>query len=256
MGIFLIGGSLPGGRAWAEEAAASAAGPAEAAPRFSGSLQVGVASAFQLSLGGWYGDAPTPQNRATFNVDRVLNRADTLSVSGFSSHHLGVGHVNTELAVNYRTPVGKALGGSFTWMGGFRRWNFPSVLTGTTDYVLESAVHYTRQGKVPFRLTANPMVLTHSTLGRGALLLFQGQTEQKLLRRRPLTVALRHGPVFIHSVDTYHRGGPRVLRYSASVVVSHGAYTWEACLRPQLGLQDSVKNYRFWSVSLTRYFGG
>jgi len=217
---------------------------------------VGAASAFQLSLGGWYGDAPTPQNRATFNFDRIFSRADAISVSGFSSHDLDARHINTDLAIAYRRPLARALGGSFSWSGGLRRWSFPSVLTGTTDFVVDNAVSFTRQGRIPFRLTANSLILARSTLGRGALLVLQGQTEQRLFRRRPVAISLRHGPVFIHSLDAYHRGGPRVLRYSAGLLISHGSYTWEACLRPQLGLQSSVENYRFWSFSLTRYFGG
>lgn len=230
---------------------------AEEAPAgvWTATFQTGIAQVMQLSLGGTFNRGPAQQNRLTANRSSLFRSADSMQFYGWTTTDLRNASVDFETGIRYRAPVHALAGGTLAAGGGLEHWNFPSVLGGTRDLVLDSYLGWTRTGKSVVTLSANGKTLLLSDLPRGTFVCFQAQHAFKLFRRRGVTLSLQHGPAYIYSWNLYGRPGHRVLRYYATPQLNRGQWTLEWMARPQAGLQPRIPDNRYWSVSLIRRFG-
>ncbi|HEY2014014.1 MAG TPA: hypothetical protein VGH38_10970, partial [Bryobacteraceae bacterium] len=81
-------------------------------------------------------------------------------------------------------------------------------------------------------------------------------TQHMLWKREKLQLALRHGPHYTYSWGFYGAQGNRVVRYGATLVAQWRGTTFEGGCRQQFGLQDGIRNNRYWSLVVTRQFSG
>ena len=208
----------------------------------------------QLSLGGLIGEGPAQQNRVTASRGSVLRSRDSLQVYGWWTSSLRTANTDAELGIRYRTPLRRIAGGSLIGGGGLEHWYFPSVLTGTRDIAVDSYIGWTGVESQPVTISANAKTVLNSDLQKGSLVCLQASHTKTLLRSGKMQLALQHGPAYVYSSNLYGRNGHRVARYYGTLLVSTGAWTFEAMLRPQLGLQPGIPDNRYWSVALIRRF--
>jgi hypothetical protein len=98
--------------------------------------------------------------------------------------------------------------------------------------------------------------LLSSTLPKGSLVYTQVNAQHTLYHREHFQVALRHGPHHTYSWGFYGTNGNRVMRYGATLVVVWNGTTFEGGCRQQVGLQDGIRDNRFWTFTVTRQFSG
>jgi hypothetical protein len=77
-------------------------------------------------------------------------------------------------------------------------------------------------------------------------------TQQRLLRQGDLQLLLREGPQHSYSWGFYGAEGNRIVRYGGCLVLTWRNTSLEAGYRQQFGLQDGIRNNRYWSFLLTR----
>lgn len=242
---------------------ASAAPPAAAAGlsprlpnRWTATWQSGISQGMQLSLGGYFNRGPAQQNRLTVTRSGLVRTGDSLSFYGWNTTDLRGGFVDFETGVRYRTPLRKVARGTLIGGGGLEHWNFPSVLGGTRDLVVDSYLGWSGGEGVPVAISANGKTLVRSDLPLGTFVCVQALHTQKLWAYKDTRFALQHGPAYVYSYGLYDRNGNRVFRYYGTVTASRGRWAMEVMLRPQLGLQPAIPDTGYWSVSLIRRFGG
>lgn len=230
---------------------------AEEKPRveFSGAVQTGFASTFQLTLGGTFGDGPAWQNRVTFNAHNVARKGDAVYVSGWMTHDMPGGGNDWLAGVWYRPPDIKTNRQVLQVNAGFQRWRFPTVPPGRQDWLFAARADWTGRWKLTPWATAEFWDNFITNTQSGQLLYVQGGLQHRLLRHDQLTVTLKHGPAYTYSHGFYNKYGSRVIRYGGVVAASYKDYTLEGGLRQQRGLQPGVPDNLFWSVLLTRHFG-
>lgn len=215
-------------------------------------LQSGISSTFQLTLGGTFGDGPAWFNRATFDFPDVLKKGDALSLQGWLTRDLPSTRQDWTLGVAYRPRVwthGKhAVASSFGW----QRWVFPSVLSGANDHLVATNVTYRFKWKLPIQVSADDWVLVTSPLRRGNVTYIQASTQHTLWRAGSRRLILKHGPATTYSYNFYNRPGWRVLRYTGTLAFETRGWTVEGSLRQQDAIAPRVPNNRYWCFQLTR----
>ncbi len=224
--------------------------------QWSGSIQTGIAQVMQLSLGGAFNRGPAQQNRLTATRTSLFRSADTLQLYGWTTTDLRNASVDFETGFRYRTPLTRIAGGTLVGGTGLEHWNFPSVLGGTRDLVLDSYLGWIGGRRFPVTLSGNGKTLIVSDLPRGTFVCVQAQHGFRVFRRRGVSLSFQHGPAYIYSWNLYGKSGHRVLRYYATPQLSRGQWTVEWMARPQAGLQPYIPDNRYWSLSLIRRFGG
>lgn len=218
-------------------------------------LQTGFADTFQLTLGGVFGDGPAWQNRVTTGLANLLRRDDLLCLHGWNTTDAPSGENNTVAGIAYRAPVWRRGSQSLVLGSGFQYWNFPSVLTGTSDWLIPGSLVYTaRAGRFPLTVTSDSWTLLASRLPKGSLVYSQAWVDHPILKTDPVRLAFRHGPAHTYSWNFYATHGHRVVRYQTALVLTWKDTQLETGWRQQWGLQHRIPDNSFWHVSLSRTF--
>jgi len=223
--------------------------------RWVATLQTGFADTFQLTLGGTFGNGPAWQNRATAGLANLFRPGDLLSLHGWNTTDAPSGENNTVAGLSYRAPVWRKGSQSLALGSGFQYWNFPSVLSGTTDWLIPGNLVYTaRAGRLPVTVTSDSWTLLASRLPKGSLVYTQAWIDHPLLKTDPVQLTFRHGPAHTYSWNFYNTHGHRVVRYQTTVVLAWKNTQIEAGWRQQWGLQPRIPDNRFWHFCISRTF--
>ena len=209
----------------------------------------------QLSLGGMFHRGPAQQNRITATRSGVFTASDSLQLYGWSTTDVRSGNSDIEAGARYRARLRRVAGGSLVAGGGLEHWNFPSVLGGTRDFVLDSYLGWSGGETLPVTVSANAKTLLISDLPRGTFVCLQALHTRELFRRGAVRVSAAHGPAYVYSYGLYGRGGHRVLRYYGTLTVARGRWAAEAMFRPQAGLQPGIPDNSYWSAGVIRRLG-
>lgn len=267
----LMAAALP---AFAEEANASAAEAAEASPEpaaaaaagftpgpnrkpitTTAKFTTGIAADFQLTLGGEFSDGPAQQNGLTVDVKNVLRENSTLRFAAWNTLDTEDGGNDWIGSVNYIQPVKTWESGSLMLNLGAHRWQFPSVLSGGTDFIADSGLIWNQKaGRFGFTLDANVKTLASAATRKGAggqIYYFRGTTAHPLRRSGKWNIALIHGPSYTYANRFYGCRGARVLRYEAGISIRQGRFSAEAMFRPQMALQARIPEHNFWSAGIS-----
>ena len=221
------------------------------------SLQAGMSSTFQMTLGGMFGQGPDVHNRLTVGLNNALLRNDCLSGFGWSTTDLPSSTPNWMAGFQYKAPVLTKARHKLALGGGMQRWLLPSVKTGAQDWLLAGALTYATKVKgIPIVVNQDSWSLLRSTLRKGSTLYTQVYSEHVLARHHGLRVLLRQGPHYSYSWGFYGADGNRVVRYGGSLVLAWKDTTLEGAYRQQFGLQDGIKYNRYWSFAFTRQITG
>ena len=223
--------------------------------RWSGSVQTGLADTFQLTLGGIFGEGPAWQNRLTVALNNALRAGDSVSVSGWNTHDVAGGANDWTAGLSYRSRIIQKRTQVLYIAAGVERWRFPSVASGTQDWLLAySAAYGSKVSRIPITVQSNAWTLLHSPLPKGSLAHTQVWLEHALLDGDTVKILLRHGPQHTYSWNFYGTHGNRIFRYAGAVVLSWSANALEGGFRQQAGLQPGIPDNRYWSVTYTRNF--
>jgi hypothetical protein len=217
------------------------------------SLTGGLASTFQMSLGGTFGDGPAFQNRLTVNLNNAFRDGDSFSAFGWSTTDLPTSAPNWQTGLLYKAPVLRRRAGSITITGGLQRWVLPVIKTGAKDWLLSGNLTYAKKVKrVPVFVTGDSWSLLQSTLPTWTVICTQVYTEHPLVTRDGLRLLLRQGPAYSRSWGFYGAEGNRAFRYGGALLLQRKAAMLEAGFRQQAGLQDKIPDNHYWYVLLTR----
>jgi len=225
------------------------------ATRWVTSFQTGFADTFQLTLGGMFGEGPAWQNKVTTGLTNAFRAGDSLFIYGSDTFD-SRSHLNDyQAGIGYKLPVWKR-GRQFLSLGsGFQHWRFPSVKTGTHDWLIPGNLLYTtRAGKFPIIVTSDSWSLLKSPLPTGHLLHTQVWMQHTLMKHDKVQVQFRHGPAHTYSWNFYGTNGNRVFRYQTMLAIQWKDTTLEGGFRKQAGLQDGIQRNNYWQFSITRSF--
>lgn len=217
-------------------------------------LTSGVASDFQLTLGGEFSDGLAQQNGLVVDLKNLVRHGSTVRLTLWDTIDTGDRGHDWIGAINYLQPLKSWESGSLTLNLGLHRWQFPSVLTGGTDTVVDSGLIWSQSGPIGFTLDANVKTLATSGTRRGVggqIYYFRGTTAHPLRRSGKFSLAVIHGPSFTYANRFYGCRGSRVFRYEAGLSLKHGSFGAEAMFRPQLAFQDRIPEHKFWSAGIS-----
>jgi hypothetical protein len=219
------------------------------------SIQSGFADTFQLTLGGMFGEGPAWQTRITTGWTNVARAGDTLFIYGWDTHDTPSHSNDYQAGIGYKSPVWRRGSQSLSLGTGFQHWRFPSVKTGTMDWLVPGNLMYqAKAGTVPLIVTSDSWTLLSSPLPAGTLLHTQAWVEHPLIRHDAMKVVFRHGPAHTYSWNFYGTNGNRVLRYQTMVIISFGFITVDGGWRKQWGQQPGIQKNQYWQFSVTRTF--
>lgn len=218
-------------------------------------LTTGVASDFQLTLGGEFSDGLAQQNGVTVDVKNLFRERSTLRLGAWNTLDTKDGGIDWISSVNYIQPLKAWESGDLSLNLGAHRWQFPSVLTGGSDYIADSGLIWNQHsGPLGFTLDANVKTLVRSATRKGVggqIYYFRGVTAHPLVRTGALSLALIHGPSFTYANRFYGCRGARVLRYEAGASLKYRSISAEVLLRPQLALQGRIPEHTYWSAGVS-----
>jgi hypothetical protein len=217
-------------------------------------LQTGLSPTFQLNLGGIFGGL-TWQNRATFEFNDIWKRTDAILLHGFSTKEVSGPQWGWTMGAAYRFPAWRHGNQGLVATAGWQRWQFPKILSGTSDNVLVTNVLYRTKLKVPVVLSMENQTLLTSHHRRGNLMLLQGQFVHTLWTgTHHRKVVLRHGPFVAHSHQFWNKPGWRVFRYGGTLAYETRRASLEAGFRQQLHIAPGLPDNGYWSLIYTRRF--
>lgn len=220
-----------------------------------GRFTTGLASDFQLTLGGEFSDGTAQQNGFTVDVRNVLRENGTLRLTVWNTLDIKDGGNDWIASVNYIQPLKRWESGDLSLNLGLHRWQFPSVLSGGADYIADSGLIWNqRAGRVGFTLDANVKTLasapTRSGVG-GQIYYFRATTAHPLRRAGKWNLALVHGPSFTYANRFYGCRGARVARYEAGIALKAGRFSADTLFRPQMALQGRIPEHTYWSAGIS-----
>jgi hypothetical protein len=220
-------------------------------------LQGGFTNTFQLVLGGYFGDGPDFQNRASVGINNAFRKGDALTAFGWSATDLPTRTPNWQAGLTYKTLILKKGRHTLTNTSGLQRWVLPMVKTGAMDWHYTNTVTYaTRIGNVPITASADSWHMFKSTLPLGNAVYNQVYAQHPLWKKPGYLLAFKHGPAYTYSWGLYGANGNRVFRYTTAMVVVARGTSFEGGMREQWGLQNGIKKMRFWSFLVSRSFTG
>lgn len=235
---------------------AQSAGTAAQRPvRWSTTLQTGMAETLQLNLGGTFGKGPAWQNRFQTGLSNLAVTGDSLFLYGADSTDLRSAANDWQVGIGYKRPL-LAMGRNLLSGGvGFQHWRFPSVSTGTNDWLThENLTFQTRIRKMAATVTSDSWTLLKSPLPAGTMINTQVWLQHRLFQRESVQVAFRHGPAHTYSWGFYGTQGNRVFRYQTMLALSWKGATLEGGYRQQFGLRPGIPNNSYWQYALSRTF--
>jgi len=222
---------------------------------WSTAVQTGLADTFQLTLGGTFGNGPAWQNRVITGLTNAFRGGDSISVYSWDTFDLRNESHNWQAGIGYKTPVLKTRRHFLSLGSGLQRWFFPSVKTGTNDWLVPGTLLYQAAvSRFSLITTGDSWTLLHSPLPTGSLLHTQMWLQYSLIARERFRLAIRHGPAHTYSWNFYGTNGNRVFRYQTMLAVVFGNNTIEGGWRKQWGLQPGIPNNGYWQFALTRTF--
>lgn len=221
----------------------------------SATVQTGFADTFQLTLGGVFGAGPAWQNRIGINAANVFRAGDAITLAGFSTMDVHRNRHDWSASLGYKARVWRSGSQQLSLGASVERWRFPSVLSGSQDWVLGGSATYARTiYRLPFTVQSNSWSLLHSPLPKGSLLHTTGWLAHPLRESRGLSITLRHGPQHTYSWGYYGTHQNRVLRYAGTITIARGRTSLELGYRQQVGLQPRIPDNRFWHAILSQTF--
>jgi hypothetical protein len=214
-----------------------------------------MADTFQLTLGGTFGNGPAFQNRLASGLTNAFRSGDSLLVYAWDTFDTRNRSNNWQAGLGYRAPVWKK-GRHFLALGsGVQRWLFPSVKSGSNDWLIPgNLVYQVRVAKGTWVTTSDSWTLLKSTLPLGSLLHTQSWLQYTLLKRDPVQISFRHGPAHTYSWNFYGTQGNRVFRYQTMMVLAFNHFSVEGGYRKQWGLQKGICDNNYWQFAVTRSF--
>lgn len=242
---------------WGEEQRVSpdVAPSARPARTWTASLQTGFADTFQLTLGGTFGEGPAWQNRVSVALNNAFRAADSITLSGWNTHDTPSAHNDWTAYICYRARVLNRRNHVLLLGAGVERWRFPSVRTGTQDWLTAyNAAYTTRAAKLPVTVQSNAWTLLQSDLPKGSLVHTQVWLDHPIVKTDAARLTFRHGPQHTYSWNFYGTNGNRIVRYATALVLTSRNYALECGYRQQFGLQPGIPDNRYWNVMLTRSF--
>jgi hypothetical protein len=206
-----------------------------------------------IASSGVFGSGPDIQNKLTLGVNHVWRTGDSLSAFGWSTTDIPTAQPNWQAGLMYKLPVLRKPNHTLILGGGIQRWLLPMVKTGAQDWVGAGNLNYaTTIQHVPVVVNQDSWSLLRSTLPKGSMLYTQIYTQHRLLRRGDLKLFLREGPQHTYAWGFYGAQGNRIVRYGGCLVLLWKNTSFEAGYRQQFGLQDGIRNNRYWSFLITR----
>ncbi|HUA82404.1 MAG TPA: hypothetical protein VMB85_00995 [Bryobacteraceae bacterium] len=227
---------------------------ADWSPRsFTVNLNAGMASTFQMPLGGSFGAGPDVTETLTASLNHAFLNGDSLSVFGWDSVDLPSPRPDWQSGLSYAAPLLRRGRQSLTLEVGVQRWLLPNVVTGAKDWLFSGNLTYgTKVKNIPLYISESSWSLVKSTLPTGSAIYTQVYTQHRLLKRRDFELLLRQGPAHSYSWGFYGLQGNCVLHYAGSVAAVWKGNTLSAEYRQQFGLQDKVPNAHYWEFSWSR----
>lgn len=227
----------------------------KATTRWVTSLQTGFADTFQLTLGGMFGDGPAWQNKVTTGLTSVFRTGDSLYLYGSDTMDTPTQSNDWQAGIGYKAPVWRKRNHFLALGSGLQHWRFPSVKTGTNDWLIPgNLVYQTKVKALPVTVQSDSWTLLKSPLATGSLLHTQVWMSHTLLKRDQMQIVFKHGPAHTYSWNFYGTQGNRVFRYQTMVAISFKDTVIEGGYRKQVGLQDGIQNNNFWQFGVTRTF--
>lgn len=222
-------------------------------PVWTSSVQTGMADTFQLTLGGTFGNGPAWQNKVSTGLANAFRAGDAITVYAWDTFDTRRGPNNWQAGIGYKTPVLKKRNHMLALGSGLQHWRFPSVKTGTNDWLIPgNLVYQTQTHKFPITVTQDSWTLLKSPLPLGSLLHTQAWIGYNLYKRERFTVSFKNGPAHTYSWNFYGTNGNRVIRYQTMLAVSYKDTSLEGGYRKQWGLQRGIVDNKYWQFALTR----
>ncbi|HEY3439763.1 MAG TPA: hypothetical protein VGK29_03390 [Paludibaculum sp.] len=219
------------------------------------SFQSGFADTFQLTLGGMFGVGPAWQNKFTTGLTNVLQTGDSVYIYGSDTMDSPTQSNDWQAGMGYKAPVWRKRNHFLSLGSGVQHWRFPSVKTGTNDWLIPGNLLYqTKVKAVPVAVQSDSWTLLKSPLAKGSLLHTQVWMSHPILKRDQVQVVFKHGPAHTYSWNFYGTQGNRVFRYQTMVAISFKDTVIEGGYRKQVGLQDGIQNNNYWQFAVTKTF--
>lgn len=219
------------------------------------SFQSGLADTFQMTLGGTFGNGPAWQNRITTGLANAFRSGDTILLYGSDTSDVRDHSHNWQGGIGYRVPVLKKRKHLLSLGAGLQHWRFPSVKTGTNDWLAAGNLLYQAQGsRLGFNATSDSWTLLHSPLPLGSVVHTQTWLQTTLLKREWGRVTFRTGPAHTYSWNFWGTNGNRIIRYQTMLIITLHNTTIEGGYRKQWGLQNGINDNKYWQFAVTRTF--
>ncbi len=225
------------------------------AMKWTTSLQTGLADTFQLTLGGTFGEGPAWQNKVTTGLTNAFVSGDSVFVYGWQTFDIPSHSNDWQVGIGYKAPIIRKRNQFLALGSGFQHWRFPSVKTGTNDWLIPGTLLYqSKIGALPVSVTSDSWTLLKSPLPKGSLLHTQGWMHHKLLKHDDLLIEFKHGPAHTYSWNFYGTNGNRVVRYQTMLAISWKHMVLEGGYRKQWGLQRNIPDNNYWAFGVTKTF--
>jgi len=218
-------------------------------------VQTGLADTFQLTLGGTFGNGPAWQNRVTTGLANAFCAGDSISVYAWDTFDTRRSSNDWQAGIGYKLPVLKRRNHFLSLGSGLQHWRFPSVKTGTNDWLVPGNLLYqSRVYKFPITVTSDSWTLVKSPLPLGSLLHTQAWLQYNLVKREHLQVAFKNGPAHTYSWNFWGANGNRIIRYQTMLAIVYKNTSLEGGYRKQWGLEPGIHENKYWQFALTRTF--
>lgn len=202
-----------------------------------------------------FGAGPAWQNKFTTGLTNVLRTGDSVFLYGSDTLDTPTQSNDWQAGIGYKAPVLRKRNHFLSVGSGLQHWRFPSVKTGTNDWLIPGNFLYqTKVFAVPVAVQCDSWTLLKSPLPTGSLLHTQVWLSHPILKRDQVNILFKHGPAHTYSWNFYGTQGHRVFRYQTMVAIEFKDAVVEGGYRKQVGLQDGIQNNNYWQFAVTKTF--
>ncbi|MBI4902034.1 MAG: hypothetical protein HY820_00260 [Acidobacteria bacterium] len=224
-------------------------------PTWVASVQSGMADTFQLTLGGMFGEGPAWQNKVTVGMNNAWRAGDSVTLYGWNTLDTRSEVNSWQAGIGYKLPVWRRKNHAVHLGTGLQHWDFPSVKTGTVDWLVPgNLVYQTKVRRTPVTVTSDSWTLLRSRLPMGTLLHTQAWLHRDIVKRERVQVSFKHGPAHTYSWNFYGTNRHRVFRYQTMFAITMWKTTVEGGYRKQWGLQSGIQDNNYWMFTVGRTF--